>query len=679
MSDKKWSNQGGSDFHGGSTGKGRVKKIDDPFKRKSIDELKESEITSFRLVKQRKAAPNHGNFGDAVWVTDLIPDDIRDLTDPYKFPDLSTDQPKDAAPFPVVNDIRDVPTPSPDSDLPRFIKSQDIIPYSVNDEYELIVKFKKVILTISSGQAFAARNRINDPKYDQAIVIQSTQPIVLNTSIFIIEQNTTARTVNIIQLKNGSQDPILSLYDWMMTKTKIVTDGTGKNTDVELLSISQQGNAKRLPDTRFTYDGKEYGLFYVQKGTQPFQICMHARDDVLKFVAGNPKDDRYWSVLNANSPRALCTPNMATVSVSLAPGSASELEAGSNEEFVLDVVVDPIQSSDTLVEYEILGSASPVFYTVTGTSLDSDGVPIVNIPNINDKTISIEPLSNPGQVGNRSIIFKLKENDRYLIDEESVTLTILPKVRVPTVSIQLDTASVSSLQAGGGSDFILKAFADTAPNVSLLVEYEIIGTASPVFYSVSGVTLDILGTPVIDIASTNNAQISISPLANPSQVGSRTIVFKLKPNNRYLIDPMFNEVVLTILEKTTSSLPVVSLSLVSQNQSLSSIGSVFRFVFEVSVSPPQLTETVVSIDIGDSLSPQFFSVSGRSAGGFGGFSSYVARIQAGGIEQITATASTNTLPSQVAGQFFSYGIMPHPSYSIDVVAAGGSIALNPQP
>ena len=444
MSGKLWNNQGGSDFHGGSKKKDRIKKPEDPFKSKSIDELKESDVTSFRLVKQRKALPHYGDFGDAVWVYDLIPDDIKDLEAPQRFRDLSTTQPTEARPFREIEDIRDVPTDK-NSDLSRPIKSQDLIPYSVSDEYELIVKFKKVILMISSGQAFAARNRINDPRYDRSIVIQSTQPIILNTSIFIIEQNTTPRTVNIIQLRNGFQDPVFSLYNWMLTKIKIITDGTGKNPDNELLALSRQNGITELPRTIFSYNDKDYGLFYAPEGIQPYQVCMHARDDVLKFVAGNPKDDRYWSVLNSNMPLSLCTPNVPTVSVRLANGSASELEAGGGMSFVLDVVVEPDQEIETLVEFETLGSANPGLYTVTGTSLDVDNIPVVNIPITNDKQILIEPSVNPGQTGNRTIIFKLKENDRYLIDNESVELTILPRVVVGIPCIFFRTKVVTTL------------------------------------------------------------------------------------------------------------------------------------------------------------------------------------------------------------------------------------------
>jgi hypothetical protein len=430
MADRKWNNQGGSSRDGGRSSKGRAKKIPDPFKTDSINDLKESEITSFKLVRQRKPQPDYGQFKDAIWIPDEIIDDdpIRDLDDPYRLPDLSPGGVKDVRPFPINENIKRVPFPTPNQDLPTENKSKDLLPYSVKDEYELIVKFKKVVLTISSGQAFAARNRINDAKLDRAIVIQSTQPIVLNTSIFLIEQNTTPRTVNILQLANGVQDPIWSLYNWMLTKRKIVTDNSGTNSDDILMSLDKQSDIRELPKARFTYDNKEYGLFYEPAGLQPYQICMHARNDVLKFVAGNPRDDRYWSVLYANMPVPLCVTNVPTVSIRLAVGSASELEAGSGMSFVLDVSIYPVKEGDTLVEYEILGDALPSFYSVNGVTVDTNGVPVVRVPASGNKEISIEPFLNTVETENRTIIFKLKESDRYEIDEESVTLTILPKV-----------------------------------------------------------------------------------------------------------------------------------------------------------------------------------------------------------------------------------------------------------
>lgn len=445
MADRKWNNQGGSSRDGGGS-KGKLKKPSDPFKVDSVEDLKESGVTSFRLVKQRPQQPDYGQFGDGVWVPDVIidVDPIRDLNDPYRFPDGSTDKIDEIKPFSESDNIKKVPIPNPNADFASEQKSKDLLPSSVKDEYELIVKFKKVILTILSGQAYAARNQLNDKKYDSSIVILSDNPIAMSGG---------ASTVNVIQLVNGVQDPIDSLYDWMMTKTKIVTDGTGKNTDVKLLSISRQGAGKRLPETSFAYDGKSYGLFYVSGGIQPYQICMNARNDVLKFAAGNPRDDKYWSVLNANLPLSLCIANIPTVSIALAPGSAIELDAGGGMSFVLSVTVDPIQSGDTLVEYEILGDANSVFYTVTGTSFDSDGVPIVNIPNINNKTISIEPLANPSETEIKTIVFKLKENDRYLIDEELIELTILPTLNNnPTIIKyrQFFTSEEASVYGGRG-------------------------------------------------------------------------------------------------------------------------------------------------------------------------------------------------------------------------------------
>lgn len=436
MADRKWNNQGGSSRDGGR--KNKIDKPSDPFDIPSFEDLKESEVTSFRLVKQRHQQANYGQFGDAVWVPDVIIDDdlIRDLEDPYRFPDLSTDRIDEIKPFSESDNIKKIPLPNPVEDLATIGRSVDLLPHSAKDEYELIVKFRKVILTILSGQAYAARNQLNDKKYDSSIVIVSDNPISMSGG---------ASAVNIIQLVNGVQDPIDSLYDWMMTKTKIVTDGTGKNTDVKLLSIRRQQAGKRLPETSFTYAGEQYGLFYVSSGIQPYQICMHARNDVVKFVAGNPKDDKYWSVLNANPPLALCIANIPTVSIALAPGSASELEAGGGMSFVLRVTVDPIQSGDTLVEYEILGTANSNFYTATGTSFDSDGVPVVNIPNGGFKDIFIEPLDNASETENKTIIFKLKESDkdRYLLDVEFVELTIKPK---PPSSLPVVSFGVCTLQ-----------------------------------------------------------------------------------------------------------------------------------------------------------------------------------------------------------------------------------------
>lgn len=589
MSNRLWNNQGGSDFHGGSKKKDRIKKPEDPFKRKSIDELKESEVTSFRLIKPRKVNPNYGDFGDAVWVFDLIPDDIKDLDDPYRFSDLSTTQPTEAKPFRETEDIRDVPADK-NSDQSRFVKSGDLIPYSVKDEYELIVKFKKVILTISSGQAFAARNRINDPKYDKSIVIQSTEPITLSTSVLVIEQNTTPGTVNIIQLKNGNQDPIESLYNWMMTKNRIVTDGSGKNVDVELLTISRRDGGIRLPQTSFSYDDKDYGLFYVSKGIQPYQICMHARNDVLKYVAGNPKDDRYWSVLNANKPKSLCTPNLPTVSIEIDPDSESELEAGSDERFILIVKVDPTQSGDTLVEYEIEGTADSQYYEVTGTGTDSDGIPIVNIPNINNKLVFIKPLENNIESENKTIIFKLKENDRYLIEDESVELTILPKTK-PKVSIKLAPTSQPSLGAGSGLSFVLEASTDIVLQDNLLVEYEILSAVDPAFYNVTGVTIDPNNITVIDIPSTNNQQVFIEPLANSDQTTNETIVLKLKPGADYLIDPMFEEVTLTVVYEE------LKLQITNGNDGIKVIPRSLSHPFSVQFTQAQAVFTNVRITI----------------------------------------------------------------------------------
>ncbi|WP_230679083.1 hypothetical protein, partial [Streptococcus pneumoniae] len=61
------------------------------------------------------------------------------------------------------------------------------------------------------------------------------------------------------------------------------------------------------------------------------------------------------------------------------------------------------------------------------------------------------------------------------------------------------------------------------------------GTVDPAFYNVTGVSLDPNNVEVIDIATTNNQQVFIEPLANSTETANKTIVFKLKPGADYTI------------------------------------------------------------------------------------------------------------------------------------------------
>lgn len=292
---KKWNNQGGS-------GRGDKPKQDKkPLPNiPAFDKLPESNEVSFRIVKPRKSQPDYGQFGDEFYTNWQLLDESEFEQKGYgdfdngELPELTDGELE----FDLDRNPRNIPLPIINTEFASETKSKDLLPKESYKEYEIIVKFKKLILTILSGQAYAARNELNNPLLDFAIVIVSSEAIAIAPN--------PSGTLNIIQRLGSAQDPMFAVYNWVLEKLELTTDNTGKvSPDPTLLKIARRG-VLPLPPTSFNWNGDEWNLFN-GTGKEPTQICLHATNDVVKFEPSTPKSASWlWTVLNCGEPLALC-------------------------------------------------------------------------------------------------------------------------------------------------------------------------------------------------------------------------------------------------------------------------------------------------------------------------------------------------------------------------------------
>ncbi len=413
---KKWNNQGGS----GRGDKYRKPKKDVP-NIPQFDKLPESNTVSFRVSQPRNANSQSTGFDGELISWELI---IDELFDPDIYNPSDNSDELGNAELPLISDrTRTIPVKSDIEYTYNTIeKSQTIVPESAYKEYEIIVKYKKLILTILSGQAYACRNDLNNPLLDFAIVIISSEPIQIG-------QNPPG-TLNVFQMLGSTQDPMFAVYNWILDKIGIVTDNSGRQEDPILRRLARRGIP--LPSISFTYNNKQYDLFN-GSGKSPSQICLHATNNVLKFEPSTPKNASWkWTVLAPGDPVSTCLTNLRIVSIGLAPGSADELESGSGMSFVFRISIDRQYDKPLSILYELNTDILPSFYTVSGASIDGEGRPIIEIPaNTSYVDVSIEPLDNPSEQDDKTIELKLLDDDDsdiYEIDGDlnSELVTVKP-------------------------------------------------------------------------------------------------------------------------------------------------------------------------------------------------------------------------------------------------------------
>jgi hypothetical protein len=411
MTGRAWNNQGGSNRDGFNFKPYKPKRKQNvpPF-----DELKESQITSFKIVKPKRPNPDYGEFGDAVWVFEFYEDDL-DLKEPQiTVPGIY--EPRISTPA--------IPKADPE------VSAENIFPYAIEDEYELIVKYPNdIVLTISSGQAYAARNQINDPKFDLAIVIKSSVSISIEG---------VPGTVGVVVLANSPQNPSYSLYNWLITKLAIATDYSAQNPDPVLSGLQFRDNTIQLPTTQFTSGANTYSLFYAD-GLQPKQICLNAINKLLYFQPSDIPDAiddyRMWWVTYAGEVLPLCLnidgePILPIISIAFAPTSLQTIQAGSGNSFVIRISINTIQASIFVVKALLAGTADPAFYSTSGISTDGLGARFVSISiGAGFVDVSIQPLANPGETATKIVRMETIDDVLYNLDPSALFIegTITPQ------------------------------------------------------------------------------------------------------------------------------------------------------------------------------------------------------------------------------------------------------------
>lgn len=459
MTGKKWNNQGGSNF-GNQNRQNRNQKNKGLPSVPKFDDLRESDVTSFRLIKAKPSKPNYGQFGDAVWTLDLFPEDeyIDLLKEEYEIPDLD---------IPLIRPFRSPPLTRIDPE-----NNPDLFPDFVLDEYEIVVKFYQqsvslgIVLTIMSGQAYAARNNINDPRLDLAIVIVSSAPILIN-------QNATniSATVNIIRLLNSSQDPIYSLYNWIISKLAITTKNNGTTGETLFDELDITNDAILLPSISFIAlnNGLQCGLFYSDQGLQPKQICIHAIDKVLKFRTSTDESE-YWSTLYATTPRTLCLTlnQLPVVSIRFKSGTPQSLKWNEGIFWIEVYLLEPL---DYPIEIDIVvsGTADTDKYVVNGLE-QGFGRRYVTFPALSTiANISIETMSNPDEIADKIVniaIDQLSANSVYEIGTSDVTATITPSSQA---GIELVSITGNNIIDSGGT-FSLTVLINRISNSDLTID-----------------------------------------------------------------------------------------------------------------------------------------------------------------------------------------------------------------
>lgn len=551
---RKWNNQGGSNFDAFS---GKYKKPKDTQNIPKFEDLKESNSTSFIYKTPPNPKPQLGLFGDEIWNYEIIDDDplnpIIDLT------------PKE----PVIPKIRNPPNPSVPH-IDPVTSSSNILPFAVIDEYELVVKFGLLVLRISSGQAYAARQGFNDARYDFSLVIKSSNPISLNGG--------TAATVNLITLSNSAQNPIYSLYNWLRTKIAIATNNDATGADPVLSGIELVDNVAQLPSTQFVSNSITCGLFYAS-GLQPNQICLNAVNKVFNFEPST-SDNPTWIVTYPGEILPLCLDinQLQVVSIELIPSTFNTISRGSGDYFNIrvtrDATVEQLASSlevdIRITSPELLfltQQLDPALYVVYGINDVAIGQISTTIPSLEYFVdIFIEPLSDPTKLDPVPLKIEIISSNvpdptpDYTINElaSEVNMIIDPDEVISTdfvVSLDIEDypnnipgspitspPSRTRVQNGQttGFKFIVRSSITSA--VDTIVNIDITGITlsdyiSPVtFAPYPGSTITI---PAGALSATLNLTHKDRPRMIPP---SETLNMKIVAGTGYIIEPVNNEV-----------------------------------------------------------------------------------------------------------------------------------------
>ncbi len=552
---KKWNNQGGSkrdyDYSGDYKSTTNIP---------AFDKKPESNLTSFVFSeKTKQEGADYGDLGDDIW-TSWKPEYDLELPE-YKESDYSW---KKKSSFEVDDNLeRSTSTKNirikKTTEYNSYVKSKepDLTPETTYKEYEIVVKFKKLVLTILSGQAYSCRNNLNNALFDFALVIRSSEPISINGG-----SNATLHTIESVGSK---QDPMFVVYNWVLDKLKLVTDNTGKMPDFTLQRLPRRG-VTPLPATSFVWNGFEWNLFN-GSGLEPTQICLHATNDIVKFRPTSPKNASFlWTVLSAGEPLSLCKSLLPTVSISMAPGGSSSLDPIDGMSFVFRISIDSKQTSDTWIKFEINGDVPTNFYIVHGSNINLNNEPIFIIPANSDYIdVSIEPLVDNTQTADRELTLVIAEDtNTYEIDVDRQTVTVL--------------ASKPEITLFGGGNILdynsTVQFVFVAP----------IGKALTVYFNVGGTAVRGLNYQFYPIVSQNFIQFSGSdvPTGESQQVklvtidiigsgitSSKTIEIDIVPSTNYTID---NGHALVTIDPIPVSLPTFVLDSIGYNPNWYYIG-----------------------------------------------------------------------------------------------------------
>jgi hypothetical protein len=529
MANRKWNNQGGSNFDSFS---GKYKKPKEQPNIPSFEDLKESNSTSFNYKIPPKPKPQLGNFGDEIWTYTPIDDSPA----PYApFIDLT---PKD----PRIPKIREkTPIPSVPKTDPAT-SSTDLFPFVVIPEYEIVVKFGLLVLRILSGQAYAARQGLNDPKYDFAIVIKSSNPISLGSNA--------ASTINLISVSNSAQNPIYSLYNWLKTKIAIATNNDATGADPILSGIDIVDNIAQLPSTQFISNGFVCDLFYAD-GIKPDQICLNAVNKVFKFepsVTSNPT----WAVTYPGGILPLCLDlgaQLQDIFILLISPISGTIVRGSGQIFIIRVARDatvaqlasPLEVDIKITSPELLfltQQLDPALYTTTNINDVAIQQISATIPSFEYWIdITIEPLSDQTKLVPVPLKIEVIASNipdptsdysiNSMYSEVNLVVNNQPPLPIlPIVSVRFTPGSPTSIKEGTGASFSLDFLVDIPRSYNIIIRTETVATF-PGFSQISNGNMTILAgnlswtrlIPVVDFSTENGGAIIpyvVSLLPHPS-------------------------------------------------------------------------------------------------------------------------------------------------------------------
>lgn len=532
---RKWNNQGGSNFDAFS---GKYKKPKEQPNIPKFEDLRESNTTSFNYKIPPKPQPQLGAFGDEIWTYDAI----EESPPINPFVDLTPKDPRIPR-IPEIIPLQSIPKVDPVN------SSTDLFPFNVTNEYELVVKFGLLVLRISSGQSYAARQMINDPKYDFAIVIKSSNAISLCGN--------TASTVNLISVSNSAQNPIYSLYNWLKTKLNIATNNDATGSDPVLSGIDIVDGVAQLPSTQFISNSLTCGLFYAE-GIQPDQICLNATNKVFKFEPSR-KDDPTWVVTYPGEILPLCLDivKLQIVSIKLIPPELSAIARGSGQQFVIRIArdatiaqlassleVDIQITSDELLPFS--QQLDPALYTTTNINDVAIGQISATIPSLAEFIdITIEPLADNTKEDPVPLKVEIigswvpDSTPDYKINElfSEVNMTVNPPIVVkPTVTLMVDRSSTFPQDTPDGVFNVVLSI-DMVLTTALSVNIQFDGTAVYSDFTVNGnpVSSNIL-VAVIPAGQTTY-QIAIKPNLTPVFNTSRTIIPSVLASIDYIGTP----------------------------------------------------------------------------------------------------------------------------------------------